>query len=420
MDLLPEPHASAPPARGMGHSLRHRPFRRLFSSATVSTLGASISLVSVNWIVFHYTHSAIDIAYLGLTGIAPGIVLGVFAGVIADRYNRRSLMVTADLVRFGGMAVLASALALAGFSLPLILAVAVVINCFSAIFTPASQAILPRLVPNEALEDANGLLYSANGVAASAGSAAGGLLVVLFGPVLGLGINAFTYALSATFLIQIALELGRAAGATAPVRRSFGHDLIEGFGYVRQHRPILEVAFGYLPSNFLSAFVAPYFVVYSASRFGGSALAYGFLVGALALGTAIGGLLVGRVSTRRAAGWWMVLCLLGEGVAFGVLALTSSLPVATAAALADGLSIGFANTVYYATMQAIVPGPLLARVLSIGDFGSFAAIPAGLVVGGLVIARYGIGPALIVASIGVIVTAVVLLSLPDVRRFGAE
>jgi MFS family permease len=397
-------------SRPLGHSLAHRPFRALFSSATVSTLGASISLVSVNWIVYHYTHNPLDITYVGLTGIAPGIVLGVFAGVVADRYNRRSLMVSADLVRFAGMAVLAVGLWLGGFSLPLILGVMIVVNCFSSLFTPASQAILPRLVPKDALEDANGVLYSANGVASSAGAAAGGLLVVLFGAVLGLGINALTYALSAMFLVQISAGLGRAAGPGPAGRTPFTRDLAEGFAYVRRHRPILEVAFGYLPSNFL----------YAATRFGGSAVAYGILAGALALGTAVGGLLVGRIAPRRLAGWSMGLCLIAEGIAFGVLALSGSLPVSAVAALADGLTIGFANTVYYATIQAVVPEGLLARVMSIGDFGSFAAIPAGLVVGGLVIARYGVGPAISAASIGVIATALVLLALPDFRRFGAE
>ena len=112
----------------------------------------------MNWIVYHYTQCALDIAYVGLTGTVPGIALGLFAGVLADGYNRRSLMITSDLTRMAGMGVLTAALYLQGFSLPLILAVMILANGFSAIFTPASQAIFPRLVPKDSLEDANGLL----------------------------------------------------------------------------------------------------------------------------------------------------------------------------------------------------------------------------------------------------------------------
>lgn len=406
------------PSKGLGHSLRTPAFRRLFASSAASTLGAAISAVSVNWIVYHYTHSALYIAYVGLTGILPGIVLGLAAGVVADRYNRRSLMVTADLTRFAGMGLLTATLYLTGFSLPLILATMTIVNGFSALFTPASQAILPRLVSKESLEDANGLLYSTSGAAYSAGSAAGGIVVVVLGGVWGLGINAFTYALSAIFLVQIAAELGRPSSPRSGERRSFRRDLSEGVGYVLKNRTLTEVSFGYLPSNFLTAFVAPYFVVYAATRFGGSAIAYGSLAAALAAGTAVGGLVVGRLSTRPIAGWLMGSSLVAEGLFIGVLALSWNLWASGFAAFGDGLTIGFSNTIYYSTIQATVPSNVLGRVLSFGDFGSFVAIPAGLVVGGLVIARYGIGPAISIAAIGVLITAAVLLSLRDFRSFG--
>jgi MFS transporter, ENTS family, enterobactin (siderophore) exporter len=409
-----------PPARShvLGQSLRVRAFRNLFGSSTTSTLGAAISIVSVNWIVFHYTQSALDIAYVGLTGIVPGLILGLFAGVLADRYNRRSLMVTSDLTRMAGMGVLSAALYLTGFSLPLILAVMVLVNCFSAVFTPASQAILPRLVPKESLEDANGLLYSTSGAGWSIGSATGGVVVVLLGADWGLGINALTYALSAIFLLQIGSELGRSAYDSVAARKSFRQDLSEGMGFVLPNRTLVEVMFGYLPSNFLSAFVSPFFVVYAATRFGGSAIAYGAFAAAFAAGTAAGGLIVGRFATRRIAGLVMGACLLSEALAYGLLAFSMNLELSVAAALGAGLAIGFANTVYYSTIQAIVPSNILARVLSIGDFGSFAAIPAGLAVGGIVIAFYGIGVAVTVAAVGIFITGVVLLSLRDFRSFG--
>jgi len=412
--------ASGGEIKGLGHSLRHSSFRSLFASSTTSSLGAAISLVSISWVVYHYTGSALDIAYLGLTGIVPAIVLGLIAGVVADRYNQRSLMVTADLSRMAGMALLTVFLFVAGFSLPLILSVMIFVNCFSALFTPASQAILPKLVPKPSLEDANGLLQSTSSIAYSVGSAAGGILVVLVGAVWGLGINALTYALSAVFLIQIASELGRSARSSSRERISLRKGFTEGMGYVLHNRTLLEVSFGYLPSNFLSSFVSPFFVVYAGARFGGNAAVYGYLVAALAIGVAVGSLIVGRVRAHPHAGLLMGFCLLIEGASWTTLALSSTLGFSVLAALSAGLAIGFANTVYYSTIQAVVPGHVLGRVLSIGDFGSFAAIPTGLVVGGLLIARYGVGPAFLVAGIGVLITGTTLLLLPDFRRFGRE
>jgi MFS family permease len=405
---------------GFGRSFGFAGFRHLFASSTTSALGAAISLVSVSWIVYHYTGSALDVAYLGLTGIVPAIVLGLFAGVVADRYNRRSLMVTADVARMVGIGLLTVFLFVVGFSLPVILAVMISVNCFSALFTPAGQAILPKLVPSSALEDANGLLQSAASVGSSVGSATGGILVVLVGSVWGLGINAITYALSAIFLVQIASQLGRTDRCASVDRSRFREDFSEGMRYVFGNRTLVEVSFGYLPSNFLSAFVTPFFVVYAGERFGASAAVYGYLVAALAAGVAVGSLVVGRVRARPHAGLLMGFCLLLEGGSWTTLSLSSSVGISILAALTAGLAIGFANTVYYSTIQAVVPGRVLGRVLSISDFGSFAAIPTGLVVGGLLIATYGVGVAFLIAGVGVLLTGTALLLLPDFRKFGRE
>jgi len=402
----------------LGHSLRYPGFRNLFSSSAASTFGYAVSIIAVSWIVYHYTQSALDVAYLGLVEIGPGIVLGLAAGVIADRYNRRSLMVTADLTRMAGMAVLAAGLYFLGFSLLLVFAVMIVVESFSALFTPASQAILPRLVEKGSLEDANGLLFSSSGVARSVGSAIGGVVVAVLGAVWGLGINVVTYALSAIFILQIASGLGQAKVRESGDRSSFRADFTEGLRYVLGNRTLSEVSFGYLPSNFLSSFVFPFFVVYASVRFGGSAVAFGYLAGSLAIGTAAGGLLVGRLPTRRHAGWWMGATVLVEAAMYGIIAVSLNLGISVLAAFGAGVCIGFGNTVYYSVMQAIVPSHVLGRVMSIGDFGSFVAIPAGLVVGGLLIARYGIGPTFTIAAIGIFVMGVVLLNLRDFRAFG--
>jgi hypothetical protein len=244
------------------------------------------------------------------------------------------------------------------------------------------------------------------------------VVVAVLGAVWGLGLNAVTYALSAIFILQIASELGRVRAKPSTERSSFSVDLSEGIRYVLGSRTLSEVSFGYLPSNFLSSFVTPFFVVYASIRFGGSAVAFGSLAGALAIGTAAGGLVVGRLRTRRRAGWWMGSTVLFEAAMYGVLAVSFSLGISVLAAFGAGIGIGFGNTVYYSVMQATVPSHVLGRVLSIGDFGSFLAIPAGLVVGGLLIARYGVGSAIAIAAIGIFVTGVVLLSLRDFRAFG--
>ncbi len=390
-------------------------FRFLLGSSTVAALGGSISSVAVSWLVYHATGSTLDVAAVGLTGIVPGIVFGLFAGVLADRYNRRRLMMSADIVRAFAMAGLAAALYLAGFSLLLVLGVMTVVYTFTALFTPASQAMLPRIVDAAHLEDANGILSASSQTASTIGAGVGGLLIVTAGPALGLGINAATYALSAILLFQIAVGLGRPRDAPTGRPRSVPREMGEGMRYMREHRPLLEITLGFLPANFLATMVLSFLVVYSAVILGPSALYFGYLEAALSGSIAVGALLVGRIRARRFAGLLMGAAVLADAGGIGLLALGRDLPVALLGVAVLGLNIGLINTVYYSTVQAIVPNDLLARVLSIDSTGTFVAIPAGIVVGGVLADTHGIVVTYAIAGLGTLANGVALLALKGVR-----
>jgi MFS family permease len=405
-------------SEGFRAVFRQPGFRALFGSSLTSAIGASTSAIAVNWLVYHQTHSTLDVAYVGLAGVIPGIALGLFAGVLADRYNRRNLMVTADLARMSTMAVLAALLYFAGFSLVLVLAAMVLVYSFSALFNPASQAILPRLVDRGTLEEANGALAAFQQVGSTAGAALGGLLVASVGAIVGLGANAVTYALSATFLLQIALGSGQVLRTGSAAARSMRRDLVDGMSYMRTHRPILEVTLGFLPGNLLFTMVMGFLVVYASVRYGGDPLVYGYLATGVAGGAALGALAIGRWKVRRTVGLLFGLCTVGQAGAIAVLALTDVLALSLTSVVVIGMIIGLINTSFFAAMQSIVPNEVLARVLSIDSVGSFVGIPAGLLLGGLLAASYGIVDTYLIAAAGLLADGVLLLSLPGVRHLG--
>lgn len=394
---------------------REKGFNNLFISTSAAAFGGSVSTVAVSWIVYFYTHSAVYIAYLGLAGIIPGIVLGLLAGVIADRYDRKTLMVTSDVVRTVSMAILALFLYLVSFSFPLILAIMVVVYTFSTIFQPASQAILPMLVQREGLENANGMLQGSFSVFQAIGSAAGGLVVAYLGAVWGLGINSMTYAVSAIFLFMIVGHFKSRPTDGSVNQSSFSSELRVGMSYMKQHLPVLEVTLGSLPVNFFGSLIGPFLVIYASVKFGSNSASYGYLVAALAGGMALGSLLVGRIKASRYAGLMIAIGFLVTGGTVSILALTSNLYIALVIGIATGLIIGLINTTYVSTMQSIVPVELLARVLSIDSVGSFAAIPAGLALGGILIPAYGIVFTYLVAGIGLLANGLIVLSMKGFR-----
>ena len=406
---------TAPETRVVNSCVRASNFRYLLASAVSSAFGGAMSGVAVTWLVYHFTGSTLAVAYVGLTGFVPAIVFGLLAGVIADRYDRRRLMITSDLVRLGAMGVLVFVLFLTGFSLFLVLAVMTLVFSFTALFTPASQAILPRIATVEQLENANGLITASTQTAMTLGSGAGGLVLVFAGAIGGLSLNVATYALSALFLFQIAAEAGRIDSRKATSSRSFRSDFREGIDYMRTHRPVLEVTLGMVPLNFLFVMVVVFFVVYATTVFGSDPAVYGYIVAGTTAGTAVGALIVGRIRARRFAGVVIALSAVLMGGAIGVMAWGRTLPEALVGAASIGFCLGLLNTTYYSTMQAIVPNQLLARVLSIDSVASFVAIPAGLVVGGVLSSIHGILFTYSLAAVGIFVNGLVLLALPGVR-----
>ncbi len=402
------------PVAESGRDKFGRGLPNLLVSTSAAAFGGSISSVAVSWIVYYYTHNAYYISYLGMAGVIPGIALGLLAGVIADRYDRKVLMVSSDIIRMVSMAFLAIFLHLVAFSFPLILAVMVLVYTFSTIFQPASQAILPMIVTKEGLENANGILQGSYSVFLALGSAAGGLVVAYLGAVWGLGINSMTYALSAIFLFMIAGNFKR-SGRGVESRSSIGHELREGMRYMKEHLPVLEVTIGSLPANFFGSLITPFLVVYASAKFGGDSASYGYLVASLAGGMALGSLLVGRINASRRAGMVIALGMLVVGFIVIILSLSTNLYISLAVGVAVGVILGLINTTYISTIQAIVPVEIIARVLSIDTVGSFAAIPAGLAIGGVLISDYGIVLTYVVAGIGLLANGLIVLSMRGFR-----
>ncbi len=401
--------------------LRNRSFLRLYSAAAASQLGAAIFSVSVAWVVYHRTGSALDITYIGIAGVVPGVAIGLFAGVLADRYNRRTLMILSDVIRAVALTAFTAYLASIGFNLLVTLAAVVVVYGFTATFQPASSAILPRMMPTEDLEDANGLLLATGMGAQVVGSAAGGLILAFSGAVPGFAVNALTYLLSAVFLAQIASRVGAVAQGLGTPREegSFSRDLREGMRYIRERLPLLEVVLGAMPVNFLASMVFSFLVVYNAQILSNNTSEYAFLVAGIAAGIAIGAVAVGRLGARRFAGPLIAIGVVVAGAGVLGLAISHAFGWSLLLDIAIGFVIGLINTALAATLQAIVPNQLLGRVLSVEQVGGSLATPVGIVLGGILITLHGVKFDYLVAGAALIANGLVLASLKGIRTLRA-
>ncbi len=390
----------------------------LWTGSTASSLGAATTTVALSWVVFSQTHNAIDITLLGLVNFVPGLVIGLLAGVLADRYDRRLLMLRADVIRAVAIGALALLLVLRGFDLVTVLVAVAVVAALSAVFRPASNAILPTLLSGGDLADANGLLLSGQTLGGFLGSAVGGLLVVTIGAAGGFSLNAFTYAISATMIFFLVVP--RSGGSAAPggslPKPSYLDDLREGFQFVRSRPALLWTILASLVANFFLAFYLLYLVVFVPDGVHAGAAIFGLSVGFSAIGFGAGSLLVGRFGFVRRAGWTYILGWTGAGVVLLVLGLFPSVPLLLFATPAFGLLGGIGNTTYLTCVQRIVPGPMLGRFLAIDEVASFAVIPLGQVVGGVLIVMAGVDATFVLAGVGTTLSAAVLVFSRQARE----
>ncbi len=417
--------ASSVPSRAVRSSplrvLANGAFARLYFAGATSVGGFAIGQVALSWLVFSTTHSSIDIAFLGVASLVASVSLSLVGGTLVDRQDRRRLMVVADVARASSLAVLILVLLAFGFRFEVVLAVAFVLGAFSTIFQPAERALMPEIVGAGDLADANGLVGTSNSIVGFLGNAAGGVLVGALGIAAALGVNTATFALSAVLLLSIRVA-GTSLAASAATRRqrstTFLADTREGFRYIASQRGLLYLTLSAGGENFFFSMVIPFLVVYTTVVLHGGPVLFGLLGALLALGWAPGSLLVGRLGAVRYAGLVWILCGLAEGALIFVYILVPVVPVVAVVFFAQGVLLGFSNTTWLTSVQLIVPTELQGRYFGVDQLGSFATIPAAMIVAGVLIGEVGIVTTYLLAATGFVLTSATFLASRELRGLG--
>ncbi|MGD0203926.1 MAG: MFS transporter [Candidatus Bathyarchaeia archaeon] len=406
-----------------------RGFLPLFVGDIVSTSGAAIFSSAISYLVYLSTHSALAVAYVGIASFAPTIIIGLFAGALVDRSNKRRMMVACDLARSAAVVIIPVYMFFAGFNLAIILSVVLAISLFSTLFRPAARAIMPLLVQSDLIPSANGIMTAAESLANSVSLGIGGVLIELIGASLSLFYNTATYLISATMIFLILVPSAATAktqdGAQAqsekvslPRKTSLLDDVREGVRYMREKKVILEMTATASAINFFAMIGVNFLVVYEAKfLLTTSGLIYGILLASFSFGSAVGALVMGRVNAFKHAGKVLIACNAVFGLSTLGMILLRNVVFDISMLFVTGLALGLSIVLYFSIIQIIVPGHVLGRVISADEVGSFASIPLAQIAGGLIIQFYGIIPDFEVAGIGLLLTALASVFLKDLRTF---
>jgi NRE family putative nickel resistance protein-like MFS transporter len=362
------------PQSRLGLLGREPSFLRLFLATIGSGAGTWLALVALEVDVYGRTGSSAWIAALLIADMLPTFAVGLLVGPLIDRLSRRSLMINADLVRFGAFAVLPFTT-----NATQIVVLAAVVGVATGFFRPAVYAGVPNLVQDADLPQANSLLQAADNLTWALGSVAGGALAATVGVHAAYWFNAATFLLSAALLMGIPQGLLQEAAAAS---RGHWQDVKDGLSLAVRSRPILTVLIAWNVAVFAVAAMNVAEPRLALRTFSAGGFGLGLLMGCAGVGLTAGALLASAWIARRGLPNVYGISLVLIAVGIGGAAASPNVWVASACAIVAGCGNGAAIVCNSLLVQRGAPDALRGRAFAVLMSSNFALVTAGMVVAG--------------------------------------
>ncbi|BCZ24251.1 MFS transporter [Mycobacterium senriense] len=388
--------------------LRNRVFRALFIAQFVSNIGTWMQIVAAQWFLVETQSSDVTVALIQTASLGPTLVLGLFAGALADLFDRRRLLIV--LQSYAVLMTLAMALMayLGRLNPASLLTFTVAIGCASALTAPAWQAIQPEVVAREQIHAGATLASVSINVARAVGPAIGGVVVALVGPAAVFAINAVSFA-----GIIVALMSWRRSTEPASVEREhLNQAIISGLQYVRNgpifRRILLRAALFLFPASALVALLP----VAAAQRWESGASGYGVALGAIGFGAVLAVAAAAPLHRRFSDNVLLAACAAVYALAPPAV-VWLPFAAATPFLVLSGMAWLVTLTTLNAAAQLSLPRWVRARALSIYLLVFTGSQAIGSYVWGLIATHEGLDIAMVCSAVlmGAVALSVGLLPL---------
>ena len=425
-------------AGGMFRALAHRNFRLFWAGAFLSNAGTWMQSLAQGWLVLQLTNSGTWLGVDNFMATVPGLLLTLFAGVVADLVDRKRLLIITQ-AGAGASALVLGVLILTGtVQVWMILFLSFVTGCCWAISGPSYQAITVDLVEREDLANAIALNSSQFQLARVVGPLLAGLTIQAFGLAGCFLANGLSYIAICAALARVrlaearpsgrapdvalvdALPDGRASAPNPPVeandangkvvgavhsltdRRAMWSDLVEGFRYVHS-RPRVRVVL--LCSTVVSLFGTPYLVLmplFAKHVYGWDETGLSILMGTAGAGALCGALTLAYLGDFRRKGWFLLFSMLAGGACIASFALATRPVIALPLLFGVGVSMVSFFAVGNTILQQLVTNEMRGRVMSMWVLTFIGTMPVGSYIAGASADRFGPGWTLAVCGLVII------------------
>jgi MFS family permease len=362
-------------------------FRWLIASSWVANLGDGFSLAAGPLLIASRTHNPVLVSLAAFMQWVPGFAFGLYAGALADRTDRRSLVLRMNLVRALALAALTATIIAHVASVEVILAALFVLGLTDTFVNTASGAILPMVVDKQDLGVANArFTFGWVGLSQLIGPPVGAALFAIGASWPFASETICGLAGSLLFTRVVLAPHGREKAA----RRRVRHEIVEGLRWTRDNAAMRVLVIQILTFNVTYGASWSVLVLYSRERLGLGTVGFGLLTVATALGSVLGTMTYGWLEKHvRLADIMRYGLVLETGTHF-VLAVTRSPAVAMAILFLFGIHIAYWATTASSVRQRAVPADLQGRVGSVYTFALLGGLVVGSAVGGLLASRFGI------------------------------
>lgn len=390
--------------------LAHRPFALYWTGRVLATTGFQMQSVAVGWQVYELTGSAFDLGLVGLAQFLPMLLLALVTGHVADRYDRRAIIIGCQIVKV--LTALAFALGSYYGGLPrsAILTVIFVLGAARAFEMPTLQALLPGIVPEGMLPRAIAGSASANQAATIGGPALGGLLYAA-SPTLA-------YGTSGALFLFCAICVARIRGGPEPRKREPAtlESLFAGIRFIRR-KPVVLGAISLDLFAVLLGGATALLPIYAKDILHVGPTGLGMLRAAPAIGALAMSLILARHPLQRRVGRTMFAAVAVFGGATIAFALSASFPLSMATLVLLGASDMVSVVIRTSLVQLQTPDEMRGRVSAVNSVFIGSSNQLGEFESGLTAAWFGVVPSVVLGGLGTLAVVLLWMRLfPDLAR----
>jgi MFS family permease len=385
--------------------LKNKNFMLLWCGHSISGLGDQVYSIAIMWYVMLVTGSTIQMGISLIFTQVPVLIFSTFAGVIADRANRKRILIICDVISsilIGSVFIISLNNKL---SISAIYIISFLTSSTGAFFSPSISAVIQSIVKREDLPKANSMNKITSSIYGMVGPSIAGILIALVGVKILFLINSISFLVSALCEVFVAVPIVTAEDRTIETNlfNKFLKDAKEGFLYCKKIKVIFYfmIIAGCI-DNFLTAPLNIYIPIYSSKILKLNSSAYGIFMGVLAVGGIFSSILFPFISKKGNLYHKLTAAVIGEGLFMMTFGLSKNFVEVLISLALIGFSNAMANINLNLLMQLLVPNRIMGRVGSIFNVMATITIPLGYFAGGVASTKFPLSPLILLS--GVLVT----------------